>query len=109
MAILRNILEWRFVVIFDSRGGDFVLKLSGHTGQEYENSSSATGSQILFKKIFSRDIFFCIQILQRKTNVMHSHNTEIEILTQAVAKEGQHSKKTKKSQNRRSKKDFQER
>ena len=31
VAILRNILEWRFVAIFDSRGGDFVLKLSGHT------------------------------------------------------------------------------
>ena len=31
VANLRNILEWRFVAIFDSRGGDFVLKLSGHT------------------------------------------------------------------------------
>ena len=43
VAILRNILEWRFVAIFDSRGGDFVLKLSGHTAVNTDAVNSLGG------------------------------------------------------------------
>ena len=51
VANLRNILEWRFVAIFDSRGGDFVLKHSGHTANSSENFDFGKNNFVQGKKI----------------------------------------------------------